>query len=786
MSFVDVKLLNSDFLNEPLNYLSYIDSIEKYGDNSYMFDQDKFSKERFQNILSNSTVLFTHKNIHDCLIRNLKSDDLYYFFKNNKKLGECLNMLLGDDYFSNGNFDTICEYMNMTAIRALNDEFLHAFGTVIEERFESEDALNWIYQRFGVDLSSYSDLSSVILDTDGWKMLLSSNSFMSCASPSQWFTKKVVEARYKHIWRTSANDYYDDEGIHYTSDDVADGKDITPEALELMKNNNLVTEEYLTIMDSAYQRLKDALLWFAQNESITALKNCKEILEIFCNDESCCNFLAENPELLTECLNDLAFANAIFDSEIARSAISVSTDATNALNTFIVNIQTANTTLNEMKDSIALISQNSESLYDKDPLKDSVNATLDVVNETNTDIYEYKKYISVMQNLINLFASSDEEFFTSLLNDSDFVSWAVNDEAFAGKIVNNEMMITALCANSTAMTTACNSQVFSEKMANSDTAVNAVIANESAMNIAIETPTSMSCISTYSVAMNLMVASSTALNKIISTSNALNDVVNSTTAMNAIISNSTALNTVVNNDTVMNAIAASSVAMNAITSSTTAMNVITSSTTAMNVITTSSVAMNVIATSSVAMNVIASSTTAMNDIIANSNALNTVVASSVAMNAVATSSVAMNAIIANTNALNTLVASSVAMNAVAASSVAREALYNNASVTESVLASSSTAITALKTSTQTVTVNTSNASKTTIYNGKAFVLEIWESDYMEYNVYSHGEYIIGTSILTRTMSPSHQSINKFASTVIGWQNTGISGTHMCYALIFKI
>ena len=63
MSFVDVKLLNSDFLNEPLNYLTYIDSIEKYGNDSYMFNQTEKTKSLIRDIISNSTLLFQDKNI---------------------------------------------------------------------------------------------------------------------------------------------------------------------------------------------------------------------------------------------------------------------------------------------------------------------------------------------------------------------------------------------------------------------------------------------------------------------------------------------------------------------------------------------------------------------------------------------------------------------------------------------------------------------------------------------------------------------------------------------------
>ena len=394
MSFVDVKLLNSDFLNEPLNYLAYIDSIEKYGDNSYMFDQDSFSKARLQNILSNSTVLFTHKNINECLIRNLKSDDLYYFFKNNKKLGQCLNMLLGDNYFSNGDFNQICEYMNMTAIRALNDEFLHAFGMVIEEKLESENALNWINERFGVDLSSYSDLSSVILNTDGWKLILSNNQLMACACTSQWFSKKVVEARNQRIWRTTTGDYYYDDGTHYSSDGVADGQNIAVEALQMLQENKIVTEEYLTIVDSAYQRLEDALIWFAQNESISVLKGYKELLDVFIANDACCQYLANYPDVLTTCLEDLTFAKEILGSTLALEKIASSEEASTVLNDFKTGINTSFTSLTTIKNSLNLIPQNKDKLYRSDDVNKKVVDTISTIEKELNDITSVKELIS--------------------------------------------------------------------------------------------------------------------------------------------------------------------------------------------------------------------------------------------------------------------------------------------------------------------------------------------------------------------------------------------------------
>ena len=90
-----------------------------------------------------------------------------------------MNLILGNSYFSNGDFNTVCEYMNMTAIRAMNKEFLDAFSTVIKEHLDADDALDWIKKRFNVDLSSYSDLGTAILDTEGWKLMIKSGPFMS-------------------------------------------------------------------------------------------------------------------------------------------------------------------------------------------------------------------------------------------------------------------------------------------------------------------------------------------------------------------------------------------------------------------------------------------------------------------------------------------------------------------------------------------------------------------------------------------------------------------------------
>ena len=526
MGYDETKMINSDFLNEPLNYLMYIDSIEKYGDNSYMFDQDDISKKKFRELISKSAILYTHKNIHACLIRNLKSDDLYYFFKNHKNLGECLNLLHGGDYFSKGNFNTVCEYMNMEAIRIMNDEFLYAFGMIIEEILKSDKAFEWINARFGVDLSSFDSLSTAILDEEGWKLMLSSGPLMACCSTSQWFNKEVVQAQYKTIWVSSSGDYYDDDGIHYTASGEADGANISTDALKVMKDNKLVQQSYLTLMDSAYKRLKEALYWFAQHESVNSLKNYRELLQIFVGDENCCQYLADYPDILTDCLEDREFANQIFGSELAFNKIASSHDATEALVNFIANIQTSYDCLQTIKTNLALIPQNSDKIYNSDPLKDEVNDTLDVVNQTMADINACQTYNNTTMDLINSY-TSDEKFASRLFSNSNFVTWCTENSTFVKNFVSNKTMITALCTNATTMPIACKSSVFCNAMAASSVAMNAVAASSVAMN----------AVAASSVAMNAVAASSVAMNAVAASSVAMNAVVNSPVAREALYNN---------------------------------------------------------------------------------------------------------------------------------------------------------------------------------------------------------------------------------------------------------
>ena len=71
-----------------------------------------------------------------------------------------------------------------------------------------------------------------------------------------------------------------------------------------------------------------------------------------------------------------------------------------------------------------------------------------------------------------------------------------------------------------------------------------------------------------------------------------------------------------------------------------------------------------------------------------------------------------------------------------------------------------------------------------MYDGKAFVLEVWNARSDVGVIQRHGFYIIGNDSLTCNCSERHTQVNKFASHVAAHNN--LSNYYISYALIFKI
>lgn len=262
MSFIDDKLLNSNFLNEPLNHLAYIQSLENKGENSFLFDDH--SKDQLKDLLLNSQSVWAHKEFYDLFMRKLTDDQIKMLIKEHKNIGDIMNSLFGGTTYSTGGFNDVCEYMNETGIHKMPVRFLKSFKSIITEIIESTNALTWINDRYGVDLSSYETLETAIKNTEGWKLMIANSSLMSVICITDWFTKKVIESDFKQIWVTTDGlTYYDNNGVQYNkTTNEPTGTKIETSTLEVMKTSKLVTEDQIEVKDSAYKRLREALTWF--------------------------------------------------------------------------------------------------------------------------------------------------------------------------------------------------------------------------------------------------------------------------------------------------------------------------------------------------------------------------------------------------------------------------------------------------------------------------------------------------------------------------------------------
>lgn len=138
--------------------------------------------------------------------------------------------------------------------------------------------------------------------------------------------------------------------------------------------------------------------------------------------------------------------------------------------------------------------------------------------------------------------------------------------------------------------------------------------------------------------------------------------------------------------------------------------------------------------------------------------------------------------------IDALLSSETAISAILESSTARMALYNNAEKIETKLASSSVVISAMKKSANSKTVSIASYNTPgVIYDGKAFVIEVWSSQQCtnpSWVPFYHGNYIVGDKVKSSNMDTYHKNVGKFVDKVISY-NAG-SYSYSTNALFFII
>lgn len=437
MSFIDDKLLNSNFLNEPLNHLAYIQSLENKGENSFLFDDH--SKDQLKDLLLNSPSVWAHKEFYDLFMKKLTDDQIKMLIKEHKNIGDIMNSLFGGTTYSTGGFNDVCEYMNETGIQKMPVRFLKSFKSIITEIIESPNVLTWINDRYGVDLSSYETLESAIKNTEGWKLMIANSSLMSVICITDWFTKKVIESDFKQIWVTTDGlTYYDNNGVQYNkTTNQPTGTTIETSTLEVMKTTNLVTEDRIEVRDSAYKRLREALTWFLQNESLPIISDHDDLVDILITSDDACQYLADNATTtLKAALENYRFAKKIFTSNLMFEKIGSNQEALQVIVDFVADIQKSYDTLAEIKPNLLAVSENTGDIYNATALMNQIKPIVNEINTLMTDINNCQDYTKLTKENINGLMHNASAILNAFSN-LTFVKMVGDNADFSKQVVNN-------------------------------------------------------------------------------------------------------------------------------------------------------------------------------------------------------------------------------------------------------------------------------------------------------------------------------------------------------------
>ena len=437
MSFIDDKLLNSNFLNEPLNHLAYIQSLENKGENSFLFDDH--SKDQLNDLLLNSQSVWAHKEFYDLFMKKLTDDQIKMLIKEHKNIGDIMNSLFGGTTYSTGGFNDVCEYMNETGIQKMPVRFLKSFKSIITEIIESPNVLTWINDRYGVDLSSYETLESAIKNTEGWKLMIANSSLMSVICITDWFTKKVIESEFKQIWVTTDGlTYYDNNGVQYNkTTNQPTGITIETSTLEDIKTSNLVTEDHIEARDSAYKRLREALTWFIQNESLQIISDHDDLMDILITSDDACQYLADNPTTtLKAALENYRFAKKIFTSNLMFEKIGSNQETLQVIANFIADIQKSYDKLAVIKPNLLAVSENTGDIYNATALMTQIKPIVNEINTVMTDINNCQNYTILTKENINGLIHNASAIMNAFSN-LTFVKMVGDNAEFSKQVVNN-------------------------------------------------------------------------------------------------------------------------------------------------------------------------------------------------------------------------------------------------------------------------------------------------------------------------------------------------------------
>lgn len=156
MAFSEIKkAINSDLTGDPVNCISYIDSIESEGRNSYVLD--KRNSNLWRELITNSIAAFKIFSIHEIMYERFTDADIDYMVEKNPRLGLCLNNYYEEEIFPEGNIEKIILNISDDKLDKIEGKFRDGITRYIKKELLSENVCEWLAKEYEIpELANYT------------------------------------------------------------------------------------------------------------------------------------------------------------------------------------------------------------------------------------------------------------------------------------------------------------------------------------------------------------------------------------------------------------------------------------------------------------------------------------------------------------------------------------------------------------------------------------------------------------------------------------------------------
>lgn len=397
MSWAETSKINSNFVNEPLNFNNYINDISVFGSDSYVMDES--NSDLWLELMSKSLAVYGHDMIHEFLYERITENDADSIVRNHPKLGQAFNSFYNTNLFEYGGIDTMLSGITQEAWGLLEVKFQDALNKYINEKTSDTSVGSWLAELFDVtELADYTSVSDIISD-------------------EELFDSYIV----------------DNESLLFV---IANSAIATVFASETLDVTDL---EFQSFIESAAASIP------ATMQLITALKTYEKLDSFFAN-ENCCDKVVESAQAMKAMLYSIDGFEAMLNSEICMEKVADNETAVDLIIQAITDVANSSTALGNIKSVLPGISTNLESIPDTEPVIESVENTVDAIVDTLNELGKVLNKADVLANNVDALFNSSIAMNAICLNTSAITKIA-NNKLVLNKMVNSSISATIIANN---------------------------------------------------------------------------------------------------------------------------------------------------------------------------------------------------------------------------------------------------------------------------------------------------------------------------------------------------